>query len=476
MLEGMWRATWQGSLMVAVIWLIVRYVPGIRPATRANLWWLASLKFLIAPAAIFIPLAVLPLSPADRHWGPAVSVRRSVAKPGQVLGGDAQSRPERAISVIRIEPVPWLLIGVGAIWGLGRWYRDWRKVKSWVRGGRSVADTPTGDMMRALGIQMGLAAPPRLMVTPNVSSPMVVGFFRPIILLPETWAEDIQPVEMPMLLAHELAHVKRRDLMMAVGPELAQIVFFFCPLAWFARQQWAVAREAACDAEAIAVTGASLQAYSNLLLRIVTRDQIGGISTAMGATASYHTLKERFQMIQRPLHRSTRSLKLLATAAAIGCAALVLPWQLKSAATPEEVSQRKTVALSNLRQVGTALMMYIQDYDGCFPPSPTSEKAFAVTFPYIKFKSAFKSVNPAGGRILFNPALSSLPITALSAPAQTPMVFDELPWPDATYLFGFADGHVKTISPADWIQVKRDLKKRYPRPKKNHYRVPGMGG
>ena len=181
-------------------------------------------------------------------------------------------------------------------------------------------------------------------------------------------------------------------------------------------------------------------------------------------------------MIQRPPHRSTRSLKLMATVTVIGCAALVLPWQLTSAAPPEEVSQRKTVALSNLRQVATALMMYVQDYDGCFPPAPTSERAFAVTYPYIKFKSAFKSVNPAGGRILFNPALSSLPITALSAPAQTPLVFDELPWPDGTYLFGFADGHVKTVSPEDWIQVKRDLKKRYPRSRKGHGRGPGLRG
>jgi bla regulator protein blaR1 len=376
MLEGLWRATWQGSLLVGVIWLVTRYVPGIRPATRANLWWLATLKFLIAPAALFIPLAVLPFVPkTNLIEEPVPKLSRKLLRP--MVGGEfREGSNQRALSVIRIEPIPWLLLVVGTVWGLGRWLQDFRRVRAWIRGGTWADDTPAGATMRILGLQMGLAVAPRLMVTPNVSSPMVVGPFRPIVLLPERWADEVGPDELPMLLAHELAHVRRRDLLLAFVPELAQIVFFFCPLAWFAKQRWATAREMACDAEAMAVTAATPQSYGRLLLKIVTRDHLGGISTAMGATSSYHTLKERFEMIQSPTCRPGRALKFVAMIAVVGCTALVLPWQLKAKVSPDEVKKLKAPALVNLKQLALGLVLYANDYDDAFPPAPCFGEGF----------------------------------------------------------------------------------------------------
>jgi len=473
-IESLWRATWQGSLMVVAIWLVLRCLPNVRPAARARLWWLAALKFLIAPAAIFIPLAILPVSPESSTLRTTPVPVPSI--PPEIPTSITPRNDESAISVVRIDPLPWLVLTVGTIWGIVRWIRDSRTVKAWFRDGTWADDTVAGDLLRLLARQMGLRTPPRLMITPNVNSPMVVGPFRPVILLPAHRLPEIPPDELRMLLAHELAHVRRRDLLLAFVPELMVILFFFCPLAWYAKRQWAITREAACDAEAIALTGASPRDYSGLLLKIVSRDPTREVSTALGATTSYHTLKERFQMIQNPTRHLSRMLKLVTLVAVVGCAALVLPWQLKPTKASEQNQKLKTAAMGNLKQLALGLVIYAADYDDTFPPAPTTARAFAVTKPYLNSHKVFKSLNPAGGRILFNPALSEVNLLSIPAPAETPMVYDELPWPDGTRLLAYVDGHVKTVSVEDWIQVKQDLKKTFPKGKAKPRNSPGLGG
>src|SRR5258708_40275555 len=110
---------------------------------------------------------------------------------------------------------------------------------------------------------------------------MVVNPLRPTILLPLGLASSLTTEEVRMALTHELAHIRRGDLWLALVPAVSQALFFFFPLAWFACREWATARESACDAEAVILTGAPDAAYCRLLLKIVGEDAAGGMMPAM---------------------------------------------------------------------------------------------------------------------------------------------------------------------------------------------------
>jgi hypothetical protein len=119
-----------------------------------------------------------------------------------------------------------------------------------------------------------------------------------VVLLPVGLADSLSGGELRLVLAHELAHLRRRDLLLGLVPGLALACFFFHPLAWLAYREWATAREAACDAEALGGAGGSPTEYGRLLLRLAASPPAAALGL-LGATASYHTLKRRLKMLER---------------------------------------------------------------------------------------------------------------------------------------------------------------------------------
>ena len=67
---------------------------------------------------------------------------------------------------------------------------------------------------------------------------MLLGIGRPTVLLPDVLIESCHPAELRLILAHEVAHLKRRDLTWSWLPLLGQWFFFFHPLVWLGQREW----------------------------------------------------------------------------------------------------------------------------------------------------------------------------------------------------------------------------------------------
>jgi predicted esterase len=192
-------------------------------------------------------------------------------------------------------------------------------------------ESDVAGLARQLGIQFGLSHTPRLRESYEISSPMVVGVFRPGVLLPSNCVDALSPEEMQMSIAHELAHIRRSDLPLGLVPLLAQAFFFFLPTVWLAGRKWETEREAACDALALETTQSSPSDYGRMLMKIVVQDSKGGYAAALGATANYHSLKERLMRMKvySPKSSRIRAASVLLIAATM---LLVLPWQISAQA------------------------------------------------------------------------------------------------------------------------------------------------
>ncbi len=99
---------------------------------------------------------------------------------------------------------------------------------------------------------------------PATRVPLAVGWLRPRILLPDGWREW-EPAKRDAALAHELAHVERRDTLLTLIGALNLCVYWFHPLAWLLRHRLASLAEHACDDLAIAWTGRRTQYARHLL-------------------------------------------------------------------------------------------------------------------------------------------------------------------------------------------------------------------
>lgn len=112
------------------------------------------------------------------------------------------------------------------------------------------ADLPRwlGSLMKETAKMLGLRKPPEIALSWNISSPAVFGIFRPVLVLPSATIHRLSQKRTEHILLHELAHIKRGDLLVNTFYMLLQIVYWFNPLIWQVRRRLQHLRELCCDA------------------------------------------------------------------------------------------------------------------------------------------------------------------------------------------------------------------------------------
>jgi len=119
-----------------------------------------------------------------------------------------------------------------------------------------------------------------------------------VIMLPEEWLGDLPASDLEALLAHEVAHLRRRDFAANLAQRLLEAVLFFHPATWIAGRRIAMAREELCDAWALA-RGANPHGYASALTAAAERSQTRFALASVGVAESRFTLLRRVEAIMR---------------------------------------------------------------------------------------------------------------------------------------------------------------------------------
>jgi bla regulator protein blaR1 len=306
-LESLVRASLQGAVFVGLVWLVCRLAPRLPASVRCGLWWAACLKLLLG--LVWVAPVRLPLLPAA---APAATSPMTI----NVQNAQNAQSPQLAVQIRSdsgtVEPdapEPRGLAERAAPWLLGLWlagltlisvkaYRQLRHTRWVIRRSEPVGEGWIRGAFAELCLRLGLRRSPDLRGSADVRTPQAIGLLRPRVVLPRQGLERLSPPEVSMTLCHELLHLRRGDLWLGWVPALAQRIFFFHPLAALAAREYAIAREAACDAEVLRVLGSAPQAYGRLLLRWGVAPRETGLAAA-GASPSLENLKRRLQMLQQ---------------------------------------------------------------------------------------------------------------------------------------------------------------------------------
>jgi beta-lactamase regulating signal transducer with metallopeptidase domain len=120
-----------------------------------------------------------------------------------------------------------------------------------------------GRLARALRIRGAI----RLLESAAVEVPTVIGWLRPVVLLPVATLSGLSTDQMEMVLAHELAHVRRHDFLFNLMQAVVETLLFYHPAVWWISGRIRVEREHCCDDVAVAVCGNPLL-YARALTRL----------------------------------------------------------------------------------------------------------------------------------------------------------------------------------------------------------------
>ncbi|WP_422931961.1 carboxypeptidase regulatory-like domain-containing protein [Singulisphaera sp. PoT] len=348
--------------IVGLVWLVIRRRAS--PQVGYCLFLLVPLKLLL-PVVVTVPSALAwpPLeilsswmnsrqhvvtskTRVDPRFEPTFNSMTTAVEPHRTPAtspatiANIEARPAvatpsiRPASVLAAQPLPratprFERLSIAAMFMLGwiasvgflaiRFVVSQLRFRARLRGISAEAGSGHAGEVQELARLVGLGSRIRVVESREVPTASVWGILRPTILLPSGIAGSLSGPQLRWVLLHELAHVRRRDLLVAAFQRLATILHFFNPAIWVANRMIHQLREYACDDLALELSEASGLESGEAFVRMLRhfdrgRRRLEGALGVFGLDSRACCLRrvQRLIDVDRPIRTTPGSLSMLA--------------------------------------------------------------------------------------------------------------------------------------------------------------------
>lgn len=354
--------SFSGSLLILALLLGKRFLKDKISRQWQYYIWLIVLLRLLLPFGPEVSLMGKAYQAVDQAISQTVPLPPQQNAPGDNLapavGAEQHNEPVNSpaddittahqfqdIGVLLINHI-WLVWLVAALGLLIRKITIYQGFVRYIKAGL----TPVSDIQRLnelsiVAEQLGIKKPIELCVNPLVSSPLLIGFFRPCIVLPSA---DIPEKDFRYIILHELTHYKRRDMFYKWLVQITVCLHWFNPLVYLMSREITKACEFSCDEAVLAKMGSSnAQDYGKTLLDAMVA--VGRYKENLGAVTlseNKELLKERLGAIMK-FKKKSKAIQLLTgmlTLCIVFSAAFVGIYPTAAAAdVPNSINTEKSV-------------------------------------------------------------------------------------------------------------------------------------
>ena len=231
----------------------------------------------------FAPLEVAPAA-AGSNFAADLSVSRGTP----LMGRDLLARF-----------LPWLV----ATWITGVLILSLRLMAGWRIVQRMKRDTvrPVPDdwqrRLKSLAIRLRVSRPVQLVESALVDVPTVIGWLKPMILIPASALTGLTVPQLEAVLAHELAHIRRHDYLVNLVQTVVETLLFYHPAVWWLSHRIRDERENCCDDLAVEICGSPLDFAQALTAMETLRSPARGQTSSLALAASGGSLLARIRRL-----------------------------------------------------------------------------------------------------------------------------------------------------------------------------------
>jgi beta-lactamase regulating signal transducer with metallopeptidase domain len=268
---------------------------------------------------------------------------------------------------------PWLptfviLWAVGGLLFVLRLALGWRAAQRLATVGLTVPPQAISAAMSRVSARLNLQRPVQLWQSTQAEVPLVVGCWRPVVLLPVSLASGLAPDQLESLLAHELAHVRRHDFLVNLLQALVETLFFYHPAMWWLSSRIRIERENCCDDLAVAVCSNRL-GYARALVAL---EELRGVSASLALGANGGSLLDRVRRIAGvPCEPRPSAVAVLASSLIVVLAIASSVWARPAAAPRQQ--DRITQAKPQARPAVDVVQLAFAEAEN--PPTSTTAEA-----------------------------------------------------------------------------------------------------
>lgn len=244
------HSLWQGVLLAVLTALVISFTTRANARLRYNLFIGCLVLFI---AGVGITFCVELNNDVPSSWVKTISMGSpafgdTVMRPGAVDTIAGPARLDKLISYLN-EYSSWIVL----IWCLVicgkslRFMVDIRTLKQIRTNQVYHSGTMLSEKVQHLAVQYGIKQKIQILQSGIIKVPMVLGHFKPLILVPLGLINGLSMEEVDAILRHEIAHIKRRDYLVNILQRVAEILFFFNPAVLWVSNRIKTEREHCCD-------------------------------------------------------------------------------------------------------------------------------------------------------------------------------------------------------------------------------------
>jgi GWxTD domain-containing protein len=319
------HSLWEGVLIAA---LLAAALCAMR-SSRAR-YGAACAAMLLMLASFGVTVVRLMPQPVDLAKQPHASLRVPV--------------PPAALPTIPVAPpapptLAALLAWVGPFWAAGVLFFHLRSLGGWIAARRlrlsGVCQAPADWQQRldSLAARLRVSKPAALLESCLAEAPVVIGYARPVILVPVGLLAGLPVAQVEAILIHELAHIRRRDYLVNLLQAFVEGLLFYHPAVWWISGIIRAERENCCDDLAVAATGDARQYAAALAALEQTRWAANELALAATGGSLVKRIRRLLQQPERP--RAAWTPVFSGALLVVGAGIALASWQTAPAQPPQ---------------------------------------------------------------------------------------------------------------------------------------------
>ncbi len=193
-----------------------------------------------------------------------------------------------------------------------RWNQCYFNTQSFKKNGLSKIDVHWKLFVKETAVLLGIKKEVKIFLSEKITTPLTIGFLKPIILIPLASINHLSETQMEAVLLHELAHIKRMDYLLNIFLSVIEIVLFFNPFTKSINAFIQKERENCCD-DWVLQFQYNPTVYAEALLKVALL-HFGNSSLTMNAVNNKNSLLERVRRMTKETNQSSFNFKKQITA------------------------------------------------------------------------------------------------------------------------------------------------------------------
>ncbi|EDM35767.1 peptidase M56, BlaR1 [Pedobacter sp. BAL39] len=286
---SIFHSLWQGAIIYGILLLVTLAFPKLQSKLKHNMAYGAICLIFISFVVTFFSVFKMPET-GNQAASTVVMIDADYEAYGTSLTQQISSTAEYAF--------PYLvsIYGAGLIFQLFMLFGGYKRMLDIRKALRVAVPKEWNQSFEQLKARFNLRRTIGFYLSEQINVPLVIGYFKPVVLFPMALATQLDIEQVEAILIHELSHIRRNDYLLNLIKTGIETLLFFNPFVWLSGRAINIEREHACDDLVLKFTGTPVT-YAHALLKLEILKDKSSPALSMAATGKNQHLYQRIKRI-----------------------------------------------------------------------------------------------------------------------------------------------------------------------------------